>query len=73
MSRSLTCSWEVLVHHRPEHCRVTCADRCFAQKTDGGTPNGSLRSSQVSQNPFLTSLPGRGNGQTLVTMGAPSC
>jgi len=40
------------------------------QKTDGGTPNGSLKSSQVQSNPFLTTLPGRGNGQTLVTMGA---
>ena len=41
-----------------------------SQKTDGGTPNGSLKSSQVQSNPFLTTLPGRGNGQTLVTMGA---
>jgi quercetin dioxygenase-like cupin family protein len=40
-----------------------------ATKTDGGTPNGSLKSSQVQSNPFLTTLPGRGNGQTLVTMG----
>ncbi len=27
-------------------------------------------SNQVGQNPYLTSLPQRGNGQTLVTMGA---
>jgi len=48
-----------------------------AQKTDGGTPDGQLVSNQVGQNPYLTSLPQRGNGQTLVTMGAlprwPSC
>ena len=41
-----------------------------AQKTEGGTPNGNLVSSQVQSNPFLTTLPHRGNGQTLVTMGA---
>jgi quercetin dioxygenase-like cupin family protein len=40
-----------------------------AKKTDGGTPNASLRSNQVSQNPFQSTLPGDGNGQTLVTMG----
>jgi len=40
-----------------------------AKKTDGGTPNSSLRSNQVSQNPFQSTLPGAGNGQTLVTLG----
>jgi quercetin dioxygenase-like cupin family protein len=40
-----------------------------ATETDGGGGNGSsLRSNQVSQNPFLSSLPGDGNGQTLVTL-----
>ena len=42
---------------------------CCTQKTDGGTPNGQLVSNQVGQNPYLTSLPQRGNGQTLVSMG----
>ena len=59
--------------YRSQHhgLQLTCCDLCAAQKTDGGTPNGSLKSSQVGQNPFLTTLPGRGNGQTLVTVGAP--
>jgi quercetin dioxygenase-like cupin family protein len=40
-----------------------------AKKTDGGGGNGSnLKSNQVAQNPFLSSLPGDGNGQTLVTL-----
>ena len=39
------------------------------QKNDGGTPNASLRSNQVGQNPFVSTLPGAGNGQTLVTLG----
>lgn len=35
---------------------------------DGGTPLSTIRSNQAN-NPFLSTLPGRGNGQTLVTMG----
>ncbi|KAK9804999.1 hypothetical protein WJX73_010155 [Symbiochloris irregularis] len=33
------------------------------------TPNGMLQQNQVAQNPFLSTLPGDGNGQTIVTMG----
>lgn len=33
------------------------------------TPNGSIRPNQVTTNPFLSTLPGDGNGQTLVTLG----
>jgi oxalate decarboxylase/phosphoglucose isomerase-like protein (cupin superfamily) len=33
------------------------------------TPNGNLRQNQAPQNPFLTTLPGPGFGQTIVTMG----
>lgn len=40
-----------------------------ARATDGGTPNAHLKSNQVAQNPFQSTLPGDGNGQTLVTMG----
>jgi quercetin dioxygenase-like cupin family protein len=40
-----------------------------AKKTDMGGGNGSnLKSNQVGQNPFLSTLPGDGNGQTLVTL-----
>ena len=42
---------------------------CATAATDGGGGNGSnLKSNQVAQNPFLSSLPGDGNGQTLVTL-----
>lgn len=40
-----------------------------AKKVEGGTPTSSLRGNNVGSNPFLTTLPHRGNGQTLVTMG----
>jgi oxalate decarboxylase/phosphoglucose isomerase-like protein (cupin superfamily) len=33
------------------------------------TPNSNIRQNQAPQNPFLTSLPNGGNGQTVVTMG----
>lgn len=33
------------------------------------TPNGMLQANQVSTNPFLSTLSGDGNGQTLVTLG----
>ncbi|KAK9809020.1 hypothetical protein WJX72_008010 [[Myrmecia] bisecta] len=33
------------------------------------TPNGNIQQNQVGNNPFLSTLPGDGNGQTLVTMG----
>lgn len=33
------------------------------------TPNGMLQGNQVNTNPFLSTLPGDGNGQTIVTMG----
>jgi quercetin dioxygenase-like cupin family protein len=33
------------------------------------TPNGMIQPNQVNSNPFLSTLPGDGNGQTLVTLG----
>jgi hypothetical protein len=33
------------------------------------TPNGNIRQDQAGNNPFLSTLPGTGNGQTIVTMG----
>ncbi|KAK9794065.1 hypothetical protein WJX73_003686 [Symbiochloris irregularis] len=33
------------------------------------TPNGNLILNQVATNPFLSTLPGDGNGQTLITLG----
>jgi quercetin dioxygenase-like cupin family protein len=35
----------------------------------GGTPNGSLKPNMVFDNPFLSTLPGTGNAQALVTFG----
>ncbi|KAL3152489.1 hypothetical protein ABBQ32_001524 [Trebouxia sp. C0010 RCD-2024] len=33
------------------------------------TPNGNIKQNQVGNNPFLSTLPGTGNAQTVVTMG----
>ncbi|KAK9823393.1 hypothetical protein WJX72_002454 [[Myrmecia] bisecta] len=38
-------------------------------KASDVTPNGMIQQNQASSNPFLSTLPGDGNGQTLVTMG----
>lgn len=45
--------------------KFTIAKANFSEET----PNGNIRQNQVTNNPFLSTLPGTGNGQTVVTMG----